>query len=85
MKCESCQHEFCWLCLGHYPAYKHQDVDNGAVCGHRTLVGVSFMLICFFTVWIKVTIAMRDLAKTWLGWEINPFELNIQGKIWWMV
>jgi hypothetical protein len=58
MKCESCKHEFCWLCLGHYYGYKHSDADNGAVCGQRAIAGLIMLGFCGFAIYMKLLLSI---------------------------
>lgn len=60
MKCENCKHQFCWLCLGEYYGYKHSMADNGAVCGLRPIIGLTFISICGLSVYLKLLILLDD-------------------------
>lgn len=66
MYCESCKHEFCWVCLGEYYGYKHSMADNGAVCGQRPFVAGVFTLIMGLTIYIKL-IAILSSTFKWMG------------------
>ena len=49
-----CRYEFCWICLGEYPGYRHSNYDNGAVCGQRQMVLALFYVIWGIIIFMKL-------------------------------
>jgi hypothetical protein len=82
MKCESCKHQFCWLCLGEYYGYKHSMADNGAVCGLRPIIGLTFISICGLSVYLKLLLLIDDCFDIPLIWFNWPLIVNILWLIW---
>ena len=76
MKCESCKHEFCWLCLGEYYGYRHSMADNGAVCGLRPLIGGIFITICGLSVYLKFLFCLNASIFLW------PIFVHLFWFIW---
>ena len=70
MKCEVCQHQFCWGCLGEYYGYKHSIVDNGAVCGQRRIAFSLLYFVLGLCIYIKVLLSLKQITDhlTSLGW-----------------
>lgn len=71
MKCESCKHEFCWLCLGHYYGYKHSDADNGAVCGQRAIAGLVMLGFCGFAIYMKLLLSIGQFSGSLINWDLK--------------
>lgn len=67
MKCESCKHQFCWVCLGEYYGYKHSKADNGAVCGQRPLAALGFCIVMAGSIYMKLLLCFSDILR-WFGY-----------------
>jgi hypothetical protein len=70
MKCEVCQHQFCWSCLGEYYGYKHSLADNGAVCGQRKFIFYAIYAVLGIFLYIKVLLCLQQIMVylTISGW-----------------
>lgn len=68
---QKCKYEFWWICLDHYPGYRHQGTT---ICGVRKLVTIVMLMMCMF-------IATSHLLYTdlWIAWI---FRWIIRFIIW---
>ena len=62
---QKCKYEFCWIWLGHYPGYVHQ---NDTICGVRKFVTTIMIMMWIFSV--ASHIMYTDL---WIAWFVRWF------------
>ena len=80
MVCQKCNHEFCWLWLGHYPGYRHADLT---FCPLRKLI--TFLMIWWFIITLDYSLWkhvpwIAEIEKVMFNWAVfivvpNAFAL----------
>ena len=75
MVCQKCKFEFCWLCLGHYPGYRHTEMTFWPI---RKMISVLMTIYLFIALDLKICTIFPKLGYFqssflyWIGYIIPP-------------